>query len=344
MMRVIQADCTRQDSWDRYAAGHGGAAPYHRWAWLEAVRLAYGLAPVALMALGGETVLGILPLVRLKPPGAKAWLISLPYCDFGGPLADDQAVSQKLVEEALAVARSQGAAGVEIRRTDQAGSGPAKVLMRLALPEGSRELLDSFPAKLRSQVKKPLRDGLRAQLGGEELLEPFYQVLSRNMRDLGSPTHSLGWFQAVARGYGDRARLTVVFTQDGRPAAAGLTLVEGRTVYVPWASSLREFNRQNPNMLLYWTMLARAADRGLAEFDFGRSTPGQGTYNFKRQWGARELPLAWTRQAVAADEPRPIQAQPGVAGLRPLAEACWRRLPLGLANLAGPRLRRYISL
>jgi Acetyltransferase (GNAT) domain len=253
-------------------------------------------------------------------------------------------VANKLEEHAVKLARTHGEAGAEIRRQAPGAAGTPKVLMRLPLSGGPDKLMDSFPAKLRSQIRKPTREGLTAASGGEELLESFFKVFTKNMRDLGSPTHSLNWFREVIGGYGDRARVTVVSLPDGAACAAGITLVEGQRAFVPWASSLREHNRKNGNMLLYWSMLSQAADAGLAEFEFGRSTPGQGTYQFKKQWGASELGLAWTRHATADRGEQPVMAASGKQRLRPLAEACWRRLPLFLANWAGPRLRRYISL
>jgi lipid II:glycine glycyltransferase (peptidoglycan interpeptide bridge formation enzyme) len=44
-------------------------------------------------------------------------------------------------------------------------------------------------------------------------------------------------------------------------------------------------------MLLYWTMIRDSIERGYKVFDFGRSTPNEGTYNFKKQWGAVEAPF-----------------------------------------------------
>jgi FemAB-related protein (PEP-CTERM system-associated) len=342
MMHVMLADAAGQGAWDSYVDGHPGSSPYHRWAWLSSIQNAYGFAPTALIATRGKSVAGVLPLVCLKSPGSKPWLISLPYCDFSGPLADDEAIGQKLLKHALGIAKSRGAAGVEIRRESPVSSGTGKVLMRLALPRGSKRLMDSFSSKLRSQVKKPIRDGLRAEIGDGALMGVFYKILSTNMRDLGSPTHSRAWFGEVVRGFGSKAKLTVVFTPEGYPAACGLMLVEGRRAFVPWASSLREYNSQNANMLLYWAMLSWAADQGLEEFDFGRSSPGQGTFRFKRQWGAKEYGLDWSRMSTAGENVLPAAA--GGSKYRRLAEACWRRLPLGVANWAGPVLRRYISL
>ncbi|MEZ5583585.1 MAG: GNAT family N-acetyltransferase [Candidatus Competibacteraceae bacterium] len=62
---------------------------------------------------------------------------------------------------------------------------------------------------------------------------------------------------------------------------------------IPWASSLRKYNSLSPNMLLYWSVLEFACKKGYRIFDFGRSTPGEGTYRFKEQWGAKPVQLYW---------------------------------------------------
>ena len=65
------------------------------------------------------------------------------------------------------------------------------------------------------------------------------------------------------------------------------------TLYNPWASSLRQYSKYSPNMLLYWKMLEFACDNGFNYFDFGRSSLDEGTYKFKKQWGASPVPLPW---------------------------------------------------
>src|SRR5205823_1737294 len=67
----------------------------------------------------------------------------------------------------------------------------------------------------------------------------------------------------------------------------------GDRTEVPWASSIRAFNALCPNHLLYWEAIQHAAQGQCRLFDFGRSTPNEGTYRFKEQWGARPLALCW---------------------------------------------------
>ncbi|WP_300156349.1 GNAT family N-acetyltransferase [Solidesulfovibrio sp.] len=342
-MRVLVVDDAKREAWDAFVAGHPKATPFHRWAWMDAIRRAYGFAPTPLAAWRDGQVAGVLPLVRMRLPGLRGWLVSLPYCDCCGPLAEDAATRQALVDQALEQTRRQGAAGLELRQSRPEAGECAKVLIRMALPQGAQQLMASFRSKLRSQINKPKRDGLTAATGGMELLSVFYRVFSRNMRDLGSPVHSLDWFKAVLRGFEDLARVTVVAMSDGTPAAAAIWMVQGRTAFEPWASSLREHNRANPNMLLYWSMLSQAAAAGAEEFDMGRCTPGVGTHRFKLQWGGRELGLAWERFAPSGRRwPPAAKRSPGVS--RRALAVCWSRLPLAVANTLGPALRRYISL
>ncbi len=107
---------------------------------------------------------------------------------------------------------------------------------------------------------------------------------------------------------------------------------------VPSASSLREFNSTSANMLLYWTLLSRAIERGQSVFDFGRSSKGGGTYRFKAQWGAKESPAVWqhyVREGSATDM-RPN------SGKFDLMIRSWQKLPVWLTQVIGPSIVRGI--
>jgi FemAB-related protein (PEP-CTERM system-associated) len=339
--------------WDGYVLGLSRGSPYHLFAWIEAAKRAYRLEHAALIAERGSTIKGVLPLALIRPPWGRGSAVSLPYCDFAGAGADDPGTAKLLLEHALEWAVSRRASLLEVRAPEplpgfdeDAFRLESRVRLLLELPGSSDALMSGFRSKLRSQIRKPQRDGLTAQTGGEELLQEFYEVFRRNMRDLGSPAHSREWFQALLQEYGDRMRICLVRMPDDRPAAGGVMLCTDHSVTVPWASSLRELNRWNPNMLLYWTMLAFAADGGWELFDFGRSTPGEGTWKFKRQWGAEPAPLYWARFRVGQGglTPLPQEEQSGPGRGRVLAESIIRKLPVPVATFLGSRIRRYISL
>lgn len=342
--------------WDAYVSAHPHGLAYQYWGWLEAVASAYRFEGVRFLAENAGIIHGILSLVHVKRPLGKGALVSLPYCDVGGPLTDAPEVETALVEKALAFARRIGVKKIEIRAAKaEAGCQedidgyPDKVRMLLQLPENSNKLLSGFKAKLRSQIRKPQKDGLTAELGGPNLLDAFYDVFRENMRDLGSPVHSRKWIGGILTSYGDRAIVGIVRMPDGTPAAGGLILRQPTTVSIPWASSLRRFNRWNPNMLLYWEFLKCAADGGSRFFDFGRSTPDGGTYRFKKQWGATPTPLYWSR----ADVPKrrdeafhldTVSVSSGSGHLRRWGERVIQHFPLPVSEVIGSATRKYISL
>ncbi len=343
MIKIRLATKEDQVAWDAYVWNHPQGVAYHQFAWGQAVKNAYRFEPVYLIAEMGSEIVGVFPFIRLKVPLLGSSLVSLPYCDLGGVLANNDSVASELTNFTLSLADRNNDKKVELRRSAQAGemSGSSKVRMILNLPNSSEELMEGFKAKLRSQVKKPTKDGLMAELGGSELLNDFYQVMAINMRDLGSPVHSRHWFEEVASQYGENSRIGIVRNPDGKAIGGGIILLHNNIVSIPWASTLREHNRQNPNMLLYWKFLSFAADNGFEAFDFGRSTPGEGTYRFKEQWGAKPLPLHWFSLLSDDTQEEKVNSK---SNKRKFIEGVWSRMPLTFANFAGSHLRKYISL
>ena len=193
--------------------------------------------------------------------------------------------------------------------------------------------------KVRNQIRKSEKGGLVSEVVSASRLPEFYEVFSRNMRDLGSPTHSLAFFETLARELGDRFRLYLTRDADQQPVGGAVAIHFKDSVSVPWASSLRSVRSLCPNHSLYWRILRDARESGADTFDFGRSSAGAGTFHFKKQWGAEPIPLTWTfldrMQKPETDyylDPRTQSA----------AVQIWRRLPLSLTLRLGPLIRRQL--
>jgi FemAB-related protein (PEP-CTERM system-associated) len=333
--------------WDQYVLSNPDGGPYLFCAWKQAVEQAYGHRTYYLASFAGPAVNGVLPLVLIKHPLGRGRLVSLPFCDYGGLLADSETISTHLLKHAtelaielrsdLEIRNPRSCSALEVR--DDFYPGTDKCRMLLKLPESADLLMSGFKSKLRSQIRKPSKEGLRAVLGYTDLLSDFYTVFCRNMRDLGSPVHSRKWIDAVVQAFGSQARVSVVY-KDDIPIGGGIVLTSRDTVTIPWASTLRTYNRWSPNMLLYWTFLADAADNGFRFFDFGRSTPGEGTYAFKKQWGAEPAPLFWYKHKTTSS--RTGTRHTGFS-LQSTGATLWQKLPLVAANFMGPGLRKYID-
>src|SRR5690606_13864927 len=154
-------------------------------------------------------------------------------------LARSPAAVAELLAEAKTLARSLGVSHVELRhRTTEDRPWPVrtdKVSMLLRLPATAEELARSLPSKLRSQARRPIREGAESYFGGLELLDPFYAVFAENMRDLGTPVHPKVFFRRILETFPGRTQLTLVRLQ-GRPVAAALLIQHRNTMEIPWAS------------------------------------------------------------------------------------------------------------
>jgi serine/alanine adding enzyme len=334
---------TRGSEWDAFLEGHPAATVEHLWGWREVYRRAFGHDCVYLAARRDGRVVGVLPLVRHRSWLFGRFLLSLPFFNYAGVVAEDEAACRALVDEAESIARAHRATHVELRhRERQLTDMPyqqKKLGFSRPLPETADALWTGLDRKVRNQVRKAQKDGLTAVSGGVELARDFYGVFATNMRDLGTPVFPRALFTEVAAMFPERTRFFIV-AKDNRPVAGGVALLFRDTVLVPWASSLREFRQHSPNMLLYWAMMEWAITQGAQTFDFGRSSIGAGTQQFKEQWGAVGRPLH-TEYRLLTRKTLPDQ---GTTSPRmQLAIKLWTKLPVPIATRAGSLVSRHLA-
>ena len=330
-------------AWDGYVEEHPEATGYHLTGWRHLITKAFGHPTFYFMARGAQgEVRGILPLVFLKSPLFGQFLVSLPYVNYGGLIADGPEVQEALLGVASEKAKELGASHIELRHT----GGPElawpkkdhKVSMRLDLPTRFEDLMKAFPPKLRSQVRRGEKEGMRVQVGGLEMLDDFYRVFSRNMRDLGTPVYRKEFFAAILSTFPKVATIAVV-RYEGNPVATGFLYGFRHTLEIPWASSDRRYARFAPNMFLYGAVLKYACEQGYRCFDFGRSSKESGTYRFKEQWGAKPLQLQWYYWLRAGGPLPELNPQnPKYA----LAIRLWQQLPVSLTTMVGPMIAKYL--
>ena len=331
-----------QAEWDRFIGASAGATAYHQWGWRDVFTQVFGHQCHYWAAKEGSTVVGVLPLVVFDSWVFGKFGVSLPFVNYGGVVTDSAAAAEVLLGAAQSLARSQKLSHVELRHVQPRYPAlPAKhhkVQMTLALPGDHDALWQQLDRKVRNQVRKAEKSELAIAIGGAELLPEFYGVFAHNMRDLGTPVYSSRFFAAIFSRFPDDACIYVV-RQGSRAIAASITVRWRETMEVPWASALRDFRALSPNMLLYWAMLKHAVEVRCRTFDFGRSTPDEGTFHFKRQWGAEPTPVSW-EYLLAEGRTLPDQS-PKNPKFR-LAIEAWKRLPVPLATALGPAIVRSI--
>ncbi|WP_166830295.1 FemAB family XrtA/PEP-CTERM system-associated protein [Thalassoroseus pseudoceratinae] len=335
---------TAPTGWDEYLTQHGYLGFLLRSEWSEILHGSMQQHPHFLTAYAGENIVGVLPLSLLDTWLFGRFLVSLPYLNTGGVLADSAEFANALIDRATQLADELNVRSLELRHETRHehprlnAENTSKVHMRLALPETTEQLWNDLKSKVRSQIRKPLNDKrFVAVWGGTELLDDFYQVFCRNMRDLGTPPFPRSLFEGILTAFPNDAEICAVY-YEGQLASAALLVHGPGVTQVPSASTIRDFNPTGVNMRMYWHLLCRSVERSQHTFDFGRSTEGSGTYRFKKQWGAQAAPAIWQSliRKGNANEMRPDN------GKFSLAIRVWQKLPIWLTRWIGPRIVRGI--
>jgi serine/alanine adding enzyme len=327
-------------AWDSFARVQPGFTHFHLLGWRDVIRRAFGHECIYLAAYSGADLAGILPLVRVKSALFGHYLVSMPFLNYGGPLGTDESV-RALVAYAAGIATRDRVKLLELRSRIplpvELTVSHRKITVVLDFKATADLTFKAFDSKLRSQIRRPQKEGVIVKFGADQV-RPFYEVFAKHMRDLGTPVQSLRLFLSIADAFPADAWFACAYLRD-QPVAAGCGFRFGDEFEMTWASSLRKFNRESPNMLVYWSCMERAIAEGVHRFNFGRCTPGSGTHRFKRQWGGRDEQLWWyglSRTPAASTTPSP-DSGPFAWGPK-----VWRLLPERVATAIGPAIVRFI--
>ncbi len=336
VINVVEAQDCDSTAWDDYVNAHPQSSLYHLYIWRDVIAQSFQHAAIYLIArdtLGGMH--GVLPLVRLTSRLFGDFAVSMPFFNYGGPLADNADIANQLLSCAEAIAEQQQLDHLEIRATQNLNDWPVrtdKVSMIRALPSSGAALDEEIGAKVRAQINRAHQESPAVAIGHLDLLDEFYHVFAVNMRDLGTPVYGKQFFRNILAALPQQSHLVVIRLQ-GRPVAAAFLLGYREMMEIPWASTLRSVNSLNINMALYRAVLGFCIERKYQFFDFGRSTQNSGTYRFKKQWGAVPVQHYWHYWLRSGGE---------LPALKPdspkfkLVIACWQRTPVFVTRLIGP--------
>ena len=92
------------ERWDNYVNSAPGATFFHRAGWKTVLESAFGHSTHFLYAQDDGNIVGVLPLAQIKSVLFGNSLSSLPFCVYGGIVADSEQVAAVLREEACRLA------------------------------------------------------------------------------------------------------------------------------------------------------------------------------------------------------------------------------------------------
>jgi serine/alanine adding enzyme len=328
--------------WDAFVAAHVQGTQYHRVGWRQVLEASFPVKAHYLLARQAGVVTGILPLVEQRSPLFGARLMSLPFSSYGGVLATNPDAERALTNAAAERALALGVRVLELRQgipLVETPTGPGtwiddrrKVDVFMDLGPDAEEVFKRSTANRRRDIRRLLRDGFVFEVAGAERLDDFYGLFRRAMRNLGTPVYGRAFFDHILSRCSDRASIGIVRLK-GTVVAAAILMAWGDVLETPYACASAAYDSQSPTGLLYWGSIEEAIRSGCRRFDFGRSTVGSGSMNYKLRFGASTRPLPW-RKWIPAGYAEPSLAREDARFLSLIK--VWQRLPMWVADRLGP--------
>ena len=305
------ADAVR---WDDFVRRSLAATFCHLSGWQQVVEHTWSHRQVSLYAEQDGQIVGVLPLFLIRSRWFGDMLLSTPNAVYGGAVADTAKAYRALI----------------------AHDRNLYVTFEHPLVADEDALMKSFPRDVRRMIRQGEKHSLRAEFGREELLDEFYEVYAVSVRNLGTPVFPKKLFANFLREFQTNSNILLI--RQGRQVAGAVLSFYFRDTVMPYyGGAYREFHHAGINNFMYWELMRRSAHRGFTRFDFGRSKLGTGACEFKRGWRMTERPLPYQFFPIRVDKvPNLNPANPKFK----LMIEVWKRLPLGITKLIGPKIVR----
>jgi FemAB-related protein (PEP-CTERM system-associated) len=339
--RIVPFDESVAGEWDSFVFAHPKGTFFHQTGWKRVMEKTYRYRPFYFYAEREGRITGIAPAFLVSSWVTGRCLISLPFAVYGGVCATDAESGQALVNHLERAATELEVEYLELRNRNGGllhgyHANPRYATFTIPLLADSETIFKSFPKDIRYMIRKAEKAGLRVQRGFEQL-DSFYHLMTINLRRLGTPAFPRTLFENLIHEYPGQVDLTLVYAND-QPVAGGMSFFFRDWMQPYYIGSTEAAKTLAANNFLWWELIRLAAETGRRTFDFGRSKKESGNYDFKKKWNPRIESLDYQMMLVRrTDIPNFSPTNPKFE----LATSAWKKLPLGLTRLIGPRVVRW---
>ncbi len=176
------------DGWDEYVTSHPQGSVYHASRWGALIQNSFNHKTFFLTVMTQKGFSGVLPLVFMKSKMFGKNLVSMPYFNYGGLLADENSAAEQLIAAALILKKELRADYIELRQTSLVPGGwptkSHKVIMLLPLPPDPDTLWQSFKTKHAILDKFPENSHIVVVRNGNQSIAAGFLISHRNKMEV----------------------------------------------------------------------------------------------------------------------------------------------------------------
>lgn len=331
-----------ENQWLIFLSSNENSTFYHRIEWKDIIESCFNHKSYYLIALENDKIRGLLPLIYIKSLIFGSMLTSMPFLNYGGVLSDQTEIIKLLLSEATKLQQKIKTNYIELRHLNKTQFDlpfkSHKVSMVVELDKDPEKLWNEFSSKHRTNIRKSIKQDFKFEIGGLDVLDEFYQVISEGWRKLGTPIYKKSFFKKVLTSFKKDVEICAVRYEDDLIAVAFNGLFND-TIEGMWTHSLFEYKKLNVNYFLYWKMIENACERGFNKFNLGRSTADSSAIQFKKKWNAKPTQLYW--EYILNNN----QSMPELNVDNPKYQKyinIWKHLPLKATQILGPIFAKNI--
>jgi FemAB-related protein (PEP-CTERM system-associated) len=355
IIEIEQAYEKNSNDWDKFNETNVFSTPFHAWSYGKSISSTYGIARYHLIARNEhKKIIGTFPLVLIRSRIFGSKLLSLPYCEYGGPLVTENVIPTlpKLIDYAVELSSKLNIDYIEIRNPSLRNKvffedkhfKPIQkyVSFDINLKQQQDVLWNSLNRKNRNAIRKAMRSDLEIveiDTGDKKGIEKYYSLYLKVQQRLGSPPHSLKLFKNFAM---MKKNIKIIMVEYEETAVGGMIFFYNKQgIY--WWSGVSDSAHRKLNVTNYqlWEMIKWGNENGFPRLSLGRTRKDSGVYNFKKRWGGVEVLL--TDYIYMIKKGKINTPDPTNKKYRYLTKA-WSHIPMSISKYVGPYIVKQIGL
>lgn len=334
--------CVEQDfpAWDDYVNRHEHGTFFHLYGWQKILRDVLGHRTYYFVARTEEKIIGLLPLVHIKSILFGSSLSSIAFGSYGGAIADKPDIARALELEAVELGNRLKVGSIEFRYQDATNQDrPRKHLYerftKPVLPDEDQNM-QAIRSKQRNIIRKGMKKGLALKT---DSVDSFYTIYAESVRNLGTPVFAKSLFKAMKATFSDHIEIVTAHLDEEPVSSALLYYFKDEVCPYYWGGRYIARSLAG-NDFLAWGIICKAAERGVSQFDFGRSKKDTGSRQWKINLGFEPQQLNYEYELIRDKN------MPDINPLNPKYRyfvETWKKLPLPMARALGPFISKNLG-
>lgn len=339
-MEIEKLEDLHAPQWDDYVQRHEHGTFFHLYGWQRVFLEALNHPTYYYVAKEGDKIVGLLPLVHVKSLLFGNTLSSIAFGSYGGAIADSSGIAQALEQQAVALGRSLNVGSVEFRylqstQQDRPRKDLYERFVKSILPDEDANM-QAIRSKQRNVIRKGIKKGLALRV---DTCDSFYSTYAESVRNLGTPVFPKKLFQSMLAVFPEHLEIVTAHLNDEPVSSALLYYYKHEVCPYYWGG--RYIARSlSGNDFLAWQIICRAAERGITQFDFGRSKKDTGSRQWKINLGFEPEQLNYEYELIGDKK------MPDVNPSNPKYQFfinSWKKLPLPIASAIGPLISKNLG-